>query len=214
MIACGLLGEKLGHSYSPAIHAMLGNYEYKLYERTPDQVEDFVRHGTLRGFNVTIPYKQQVFAYLDELDEAAQAIGAVNVVKVSRHDGKTHLKGYNTDHIGFADSIRPYLKPQHTHALILGTGGASKAVDYAFSEGNMLIAEAAVVGRELTCAVYYNGKEHVALPVIEIITENEFFDYEAKYKGQSREVCPAQIPDALRDEIQEVSKKIYSHHEQ
>ena len=86
-----------------------------------------------------------------------------------------------------------------------------KAVEYAFSEGNMLIAEAAVVGRELTCAVYYNGKEYVALPVIEIITENEFFDYEAKYKGQSREVCPAQIPDALRDEIQEVSKKVYAH---
>ena len=86
-----------------------------------------------------------------------------------------------------------------------------KAVDYAFSEGNMLIAEAAVVGRELTCAVYFNGTENVALPVIEIITENEFFDYEAKYNGHSREVCPAQIPDALRDEIQEVSKKIYAH---
>ena len=86
-----------------------------------------------------------------------------------------------------------------------------KAVDVAFSEGQMLIAEAAIVGRELTCAVYNNGKENVALPVIEIITENEFFDYEAKYNGHSREVCPAQIPDSLRDEIQEVSKKIYSH---
>lgn len=86
-----------------------------------------------------------------------------------------------------------------------------KAVEYAFSEGNMLIAEAAVVGRELTCAVYYNGKENVALPVIEIITENEFFDYEAKYNGYSKEVCPALIPDTLRDEIQEVSKKIYAH---
>ena len=86
-----------------------------------------------------------------------------------------------------------------------------KAVEYAFSEGNMLIAEAAVVGRELTCAVYFDGKENVALPVIEIITENEFFDYEAKYNGHSREVCPAQIPDSLRDQIQEVSKKIYAH---
>ena len=86
-----------------------------------------------------------------------------------------------------------------------------KAVEYAFSEGNMLIAESAVVGRELTCAVYFDGKEYVALPVIEIITENEFFDYEAKYKGQSREICPAEIPDALRDEIQEVSKKVYAH---
>ena len=86
-----------------------------------------------------------------------------------------------------------------------------KAVEYAFSEGNMLIAEAVVVGRELTCAVYYNGKENVALPVIEILTDNEFFDYEAKYNGHSKEVCPAQIPDTLRDEIQEVSKKIYAH---
>ena len=86
-----------------------------------------------------------------------------------------------------------------------------KAVEVAFSEGNMLLAEAAIVGRELTCAVYFNGSEHVALPVIEIITENEFFDYEAKYQGLSREVCPAEIPDTLRDRIQEVSKKIYAH---
>ncbi len=86
-----------------------------------------------------------------------------------------------------------------------------KAVEYAFSEGNMLIAEAAIVGRELTCAVYYNGKENVTLPVIEILTDNEFFDYEAKYNGHSKEVCPAQIPDSLREEIQETSKKIYAH---
>ena len=86
-----------------------------------------------------------------------------------------------------------------------------KAVDYAFSEGNMLIAETAIVGRELTCAVYFNGKENVALPVIEILTDNEFFDYEAKYNGHSKEVCPAQIPDSLREEIQLTSRKIYSH---
>lgn len=86
-----------------------------------------------------------------------------------------------------------------------------KAVELAFSEGNMVMAEAAVVGRELTCAVYFDGKENRALPVIEIITENEFFDYEAKYQGLSKEVCPAEIPDVLRDRIQEVSKKIYAH---
>ena len=86
-----------------------------------------------------------------------------------------------------------------------------KAVEYAFSEGNMLIAEAAVTGRELTCAVYYDGKDYVALPVIEIITDNEFFDYEAKYNGHSREVCPAQIPESLKEEIQETSRKIYAH---
>ncbi len=86
-----------------------------------------------------------------------------------------------------------------------------KAVEYAFSEGNMLIAEAAVTGRELTCAVYYDGKDYVALPVIEILTDNEFFDYEAKYNGHSKEVCPAQIPESLKEEIQETSKKIYEH---
>ena len=86
-----------------------------------------------------------------------------------------------------------------------------RAVEVAFSEGNMLLAEAAVVGRELTCAVYHDGKDLKALPVIEIITENEFFDYEAKYQGLSREVCPAEIPAQLRDKIQETSKKIYAH---
>lgn len=86
-----------------------------------------------------------------------------------------------------------------------------KAVNAAFAEGKTVMAEAAVSGRELTCAVYFDGSDHVALPVIEIISDNEFFDYEAKYNGHSREVCPAQIPDTLREEIQKVSIKIYSH---
>ncbi len=94
---------------------------------------------------------------------------------------------------------------------VKSAGDFDKAVEYAFAEGNMLIAEGAIVGRELTCAVYYNGSEYVALPVIEIISDNEFFDYEAKYNGHSREVCPAQIPDSLKDGIQETSKKIYAH---
>ena len=75
----------------------------------------------------------------------------------------------------------------------------------------MIMAEAAIVGRELTCAVYFDGNQCVALPVIEIITKNEFFDYEAKYNGYSQEICPAEIPDTLRDKIQEISKKIYAH---
>ncbi len=90
-------------------------------------------------------------------------------------------------------------------------GDFDRAVEYAFAEGNMLIAEGAIVGRELTCAVYSNGSEYVALPVIEIISDNEFFDYEAKYNGHSKEVCPAQIPDSLKEQIQETSKKIYEH---
>ena len=109
------------------------------------------------------------------------------------------LKDYKEDTNGIVDFIWKSVKD------------FDKAVEYAFSEGNMLIAEAAIVGRELTCAVYNDGKENVALPVIEILTDNEFFDYEAKYNGHSKEVCPAQIPDRLRDEIQETSRKIYSH---
>ena len=134
----GLIGYPLGHSFSrgyftdyfgrEGIDAEYKNFELPSIEQLAEVLQT---EPTLQGFNVTIPYKQQVFAYLDELDDAARTIGAVNVVKVMRRDEGLYLKGYNTDYIGFTDSIRPYLKPYHTHALILGTGGASKAVDYA-----------------------------------------------------------------------------------
>ena len=86
-----------------------------------------------------------------------------------------------------------------------------KALEDAFKEGKTLLAEAAIVGRELTDAVYFDGTKLVALPVIEIVTDHEFFDYEAKYLGESREICPALITDVQREHIQEVSKKIYAH---
>lgn len=140
----GLIGYPLGHSFSrgyftdffanQGIDAEYKNFELSSIELLPTLLES---EKTLCGFNVTIPYKQQIFPYLNELDEAAQAIGAVNVVKVIHKDGKRHLKGYNSDYIGFANSIRPLLKPHHTHALILGTGGASKAVDYALRQLEM-----------------------------------------------------------------------------
>lgn len=137
----GLIGYPLGHSFSrgyftdffarQGLDAEYKNFELPHIEQLSEVLEN---EATLCGFNVTIPYKQQVFPYLHELDDAARAIGAVNVVKVTRHDGNIRLKGYNTDYIGFADAIRPLLKPHHTHALILGTGGASKAVDYALRQ--------------------------------------------------------------------------------
>lgn len=83
------------------------------------------------------------------------------------------------------------------------------AADLAFSEGTTLLAEEAISGRELQDGVYFNGKEIVALPVIEIVSENEFFDYDAKYNGKSQEICPARITDTERELIQETSKKIY-----
>ena len=137
----GLIGYPLGHSFSKGyfteffnregIDAVYKNFELPHIEKITEILQS---EPSLRGFNVTIPYKQQIFPYLTELDEAARTIGAVNVVKIIHDNGTDHLKGYNTDHIGFATSIRHLLKPHHTHALILGTGGASKAVEYALRQ--------------------------------------------------------------------------------
>ena len=120
---CGLLGEKLGHSYSPAIHAMLADYEYKLYEKAPDEVEDFIRSGDWNGLNVTIPYKKTVLPLCDEVSERAKNIGSVNTL-VKRADGT--IFGDNTDACGFEKLIgRCGLSVAGKKALVLGSGGAS-----------------------------------------------------------------------------------------
>ncbi len=85
------------------------------------------------------------------------------------------------------------------------------AVNYAFTEGSTVIVEKEIKGRELTCAAFFDGSRVKALPVVEIITENEFFDYDAKYNGHSREVCPAEIPDSLREKVQDATCRIYGH---
>ena len=90
---CGLLGRKLGHSYSPAIHALLGDYEYALYEKEPEELTSFLCDGDWNGINVTIPYKQAVIDHLDEVTPIAKQLGAVNTIQ--RQDGK--LIGTNTD---------------------------------------------------------------------------------------------------------------------
>jgi len=87
----------------------------------------------------------------------------------------------------------------------------SSAIKYAFSEGSTVIVEKAIDGREFTCAAYFDGKDVKSLPVIEIVTENEYFDYDAKYNGHSQELCPAPISDELSKEIQGVTKNIYKH---
>ena len=105
--------------------------EYELYPlETIGLFPELIRTKELSGLNVTIPHKQAVIPYLDELDETAATIGAVNVIRFIREGDIVRLKGYNTDAIGFENSIRPYLKPSHRKALILGTGGASKAIGY------------------------------------------------------------------------------------
>ena len=126
MLKCGLLGEKLGHSYSPAIHGMLADYEYKLYERSPEDVESFVRNGEWDGLNVTIPYKKTVMPFCDQLSETAKRIGSVNTL-VRRADGSIY--GDNTDAYGFERLVRRSgIQVQGKKALVLGSGGASVTV--------------------------------------------------------------------------------------
>ena len=147
MLRCGLLGEKLGHSYSPGIHAMLGNYEYHLYEKTPEELPDFIRNGTWDGLNVTIPYKKKAAQLCDSLSETALQVGSVNTL-VRRPDGTIY--GDNTDVYGFSY----LLKQMHTElagkkALILGNGGACVAVRYVLEQQN---AHVVVISR--------NGEDH------------------------------------------------------
>ena len=119
---CGLLGRKLGHSYSPQIHASLGNYSYGLFEKEPGELADFLKLGDWDGINVTVPYKKDVIPYLDELTPVAARLGAVNTIV--RRSGK--LIGHNTDYFGFLTMVRNSgITVAGKKALVLGSGGAS-----------------------------------------------------------------------------------------
>ena len=120
---CGLLGGKLGHSYSPSIHRMLGDYDYQLFEKSPEELESFLKHGNFTGINVTIPYKKEVIPYLSELSDTAMKLGAVNTI-VRKPDGS--LLGHNTDYFGFLSMLRKSgLQVSGKKVLVLGSGGAS-----------------------------------------------------------------------------------------
>ena len=120
---CGLLGQKLGHSYSPQIHGELADYEYSLFEKQPEELADFLKNGDFTGLNVTIPYKKAVIPYLDELSPVAARLGAVNTI-VRRTDGT--LIGHNSDYFGFGSMVmRSGLSVAEKKVLVLGSGGAS-----------------------------------------------------------------------------------------
>ena len=120
---CGLLGKKLGHSYSPQIHSYLSDYTYELFEKSPEELEFFLKHGDFSGLNVTMPYKKDVIPYLDELSDRAAELGAVNTI-VRRNDGT--LIGHNTDYFGFQSMLnRSGLQVAGKKVLVLGSGGAS-----------------------------------------------------------------------------------------
>ena len=127
MLKCGLLGEKLGHSYSPEIHALLGDYEYELYEKTPAETEVFLRHGDFDGLNVTIPYKKTAAALCDALSPAARKLRSVNTIAVRTDEqGKRVLFGDNTDYAGLLALVRrSRVRIEGCKCLVLGSGGAS-----------------------------------------------------------------------------------------
>ncbi|GET31695.1 shikimate 5-dehydrogenase [Prolixibacter bellariivorans] len=137
----GLIGYPLTHSFSKKfftekfsrerIDSVYENFEIDNIGKLSAIIRE---NPTLKGLNVTIPYKQDVFSYLDEVDDAAQEIGAVNTIRVEWEGENYRLHGFNTDIIGFGDSIQPLLKAHHKKALVLGTGGASKAVVWALQK--------------------------------------------------------------------------------
>jgi shikimate dehydrogenase len=138
----GLLGKNISYSFSRGYFTKkfdklnFKNHRYVNFDL--QKIEDFPsiiqEYGDLKGINVTIPYKQEVIPFLDKLDKTAEEIGAVNTIKITK---RGNLKGYNSDVVGFENSILPLLKKHHKKALILGTGGASKAIAYAFKKNNI-----------------------------------------------------------------------------
>jgi shikimate dehydrogenase len=223
----GIIGNPLCHSLSPKffnerfaqknIASEYLKFEISSIEEFPNIIKE---NPMLVGLNVTIPYKQAVIPYLDELDEHAKAMGAVNVVKVeTREDGSKFLKGYNTDWYGFTASIKPILKENHKKALILGTGGASKAIAYSLdllgisykfvsrkaSEGNFtygdltdeIIKEHTVLINTSPVGTFPNVKECPNIPYHCITREHVVYDLiynpiETLYLRQA-ETCGATI---------------------
>jgi shikimate dehydrogenase len=141
----GLIGYPLSHSFSKSYFTKKFSNEklcHCRYENFP--IEDIGglkeiihQNPELLGFNVTIPYKEKIIPFLDQITPEASYIGAVNTVKISRDQNTVILNGYNTDIFGFMESLKPFLKSNHRRALILGTGGASKAVKTAFEQLNI-----------------------------------------------------------------------------
>ncbi len=129
----GLVGKNISYSFSKGYFTSkfndlgLGNHSYDNFDlQDIQQFKELIKDQGLKGLNVTIPYKEKVIPYLDAMDEQAASIGAVNTIKITNYG----TKGYNTDAYGFEQSLLPYLRGYHKKALILGTGGAAKAIAY------------------------------------------------------------------------------------
>ena len=138
----GIIGFPLSHSFSKKyfddkfLKENIPDSEFLVFEmENVLGIRDFIAsQPNLQGLSVTIPFKEIILNYLDEIDEHAKKIGAVNCIKISQKNNKPFLSGYNTDTFGFENSLKPLLKPHHKKALILGTGGAAKAVAFSLDK--------------------------------------------------------------------------------
>lgn len=150
----GLLGEHLSHSFSPEIHSLLADYDYGLYEVEKENLGEWVRSNNLAGYNVTIPYKQEIIQYCDELSERAKTIGAVNTI-VRRADGT--LFGDNTDYFGFEYMLSKLsLDLEGKKAVVLGSGGASKTVQTVLAQKGVKVVVVSRKGEDN----YHNIDKH------------------------------------------------------
>ena len=142
MLHYGLIGKLLKHSFSKdyftsKFEKLHIDANYSLCELANiEEIKD-VFSKQWQGLNVTIPYKEQIIPFLNEVDDLATQVGAVNTIQFSKKEGQTWLKGFNTDVIGFETTLKPLLQTHHTRALVLGTGGASKAVTYVLTQLNI-----------------------------------------------------------------------------
>jgi len=160
----GLIGHRLGYSFSKNFFTEkfakenLQEHEYVNFEL--DSIDEFpgIFEGdkTICGLNCTIPYKQQIMQFLDEIDAEAAQIGAVNTVKITSKDGKRYLKGFNTDIYGFENSLLPMLEAKHKKALILGTGGASKAIKHILNKLKIEFVSASIEEQLFEKEIRYN----------------------------------------------------------
>ncbi len=159
MLNFGLVGRSLSHSFSKSYfekkfkELSLNEHTYLNFElKTIDEFKNVLKTSNLKGLNITNPYKEEVIPFLDELSIEAKEIGAVNCIKIT--NGKT--VGYNTDAYGFGQSIKPFLDTTHDKALILGTGGASKAVAYSLKRTGVEVFYATTSNKKNTNTFFYN----------------------------------------------------------
>ena len=214
----GLIGKKINYSFSKKyftekfLSSKLNQNIYKNFDLSDiNEFKNIIKDDIINGLNVTIPYKEKIIPFLDKLDDEALKIGAVNTIKF---DINNKLIGYNTDHIGFLKSIKPFIKREHKKAMLLGSGGASKAIIYALKKINIscLVVSRNSYGGDLTynlidsktmkeCQIIINCSPLGTFPKIK-----EYPDLPYKYINE-KHICYDLIYNPIETEFLKKCKK-------